>query len=433
MTVVASDIQHSHKETAMNHARAGRRQATVLAGRTISAVAGRPRVKPCRPKRRFALTALMVPLLAAGALIGLGSGAASAGTCVSWTGAQPPSAGTSGLLQGATVVSSCSAWAAGYYDNGTANQTLIYHWNGASWAQQTSPDPGGTGETNELSGVTSTSTKNAWAVGYYYDGTSDVTLIEHWNGSNWTQQPSVNPGTSVNFLEAVKATSASNAWAVGYYYNGTTYRSLIERWNGSSWKKVASPNVGSSYNLLYSVAATSASNAWAVGYYYNGTGYSTLIEHWNGSTWKHVTSPNPAGATKENFLRGVAVTSAGSAWAVGYTYNGINEQTMILRWNGSTWKHVTSPNPSTSENILLGVKATSASNAWAVGYYYNGSNDQALVTHWNGHSWAKVTSPDLNNSYNYLAAVGASSATSIWAVGQYYNGSEYQGLAEHCC
>jgi len=416
----------------MNCARAGRRIATVLAGPAVAAVSVRRRTQHQYSKRQVALTALTVPLMAAGALIGLSPVATSAATCVSWTGAQPPSAGSTSRLNGAAVVSSCAAWAAGYYYNGTNYQTLIDHWNGSSWVQQPSPDPGGSAEENELASVAATSTKNAWAVGYYYNGSGYQSLIEHWNGSNWTQQPSPNPGPTYNLLYSVKATSASNAWAVGYYYNGTADRTLIEHWNGSTWKRVSSPNAGSSTNELEAVAAISPTDAWAVGYYYNGTGYSTLTEHWNGSTWKHVSSPNPSGTAKENILLGVAGTASNSAWAVGDTYNGINYQTVILHWNGSTWKHVTSPNPSTDENVLDAVKATSASNAWAVGYYYNGSNFQTLITHWNGHMWATIASP-YSSTYSLLYAIGASSSTSIWAVGEYYNGSQYQGLALHCC
>jgi hypothetical protein len=396
------------------------------------ATAGR-RTQDQLSRRHVALTALMAPLLAAGILIGLGPGAASdAGVCVSWTGAQPPSPGNSSHLHGAAVVSPCSAWAVGYYDNGTEDQTLIEHWNGSSWVQQPSPDPSGSGEPNELYGVSATSARNAWAVGFYYNGTADVTLIEHWNGSNWTQQPSPSPGTTQSYLEGVKATSASNAWAVGYYYTGTTYRTLIEHWNGSTWKHVSSPSMGTE-DALYSVAAISSKDAWAAGYSYNGTGYSTLIEHWNGSTWKHVSSPNPVGSGETNALLGAAATSPKDAWAVGYSYNGIDYQTVILHWDGRKWKHVTSPNPSTSENILYAVKATSSSNIWAVGFYTNGISTQTLVEHWNGHSWAKVASPTMNSTDSELYAIGASSARSIWAVGVYYNGSQYQGLALHCC
>jgi hypothetical protein len=52
------------------------------------------------------------------------------------------------------------------------------------------------------------------------------------------------------------------------------------------------------------VAVRSASDAWAVG----GAGpddgpVRTLIERWDGSTWKHVPSPDVAGSTQKHALR----------------------------------------------------------------------------------------------------------------------------------
>ena len=44
------------------------------------------------------------------------------------------------------------------------------------------------------------------------------------------------PSTSNNQLKGVAAPSSTDAWAVGYYNNGTVDRTLIERWNGTAWE-----------------------------------------------------------------------------------------------------------------------------------------------------------------------------------------------------
>src|SRR5215472_1382884 len=132
-----------------------------------------------------------VPLVVAATLIGLTPGAASAATCVSWTGRQPPNPSSiSNTLSGVAVASSCRAWAVGYYDTGGAFQTLIARWNGTSWAQQTSPNPG---DSNFLNGAAAISTSNVWAVGHYVSDAGDLSLIEHWNGTTWKQVPSPQP------------------------------------------------------------------------------------------------------------------------------------------------------------------------------------------------------------------------------------------------
>ncbi len=109
---------------------------------------------------------------------------------------------------------------------------------------------------------------------------------------SWRVQPSPNPGKAhAGGLSGVASTSASNAWAVGDRFGGVV-RTLIEHWNGKEWTVQASPNASPGAQLLQSVAATSITNAWAVGYYGNSS-KKTLIEHWNGKAWKIQPSPNP--------------------------------------------------------------------------------------------------------------------------------------------
>jgi hypothetical protein len=237
-----------------------------------------------------------------------------------------------------TATSVCNAWGVGYYFITPAGRThtLVEHWNGRSWRIQASPNPGGS---SRLQDVAATSASNAWAVG---QGPS-APLIEHWNGHAWKVHPSANPAPSV--LLGVAATSASNAWAVGFHSSAP----LIEHWNGHAWKVQPSACPASADTCeLTAVAATSASNAWAVGTEHDRTAGGVnlmLIEHWDGHAWKVQTSPNPP-SDDGGGLTGVAATSATNAWAVGsYQRHGVGAVTFIERWNGSTWKIQSSPNP----------------------------------------------------------------------------------------
>lgn len=110
--------------------------------------------------------ALAAPLLMAGVISGIGPGPVSAATCVNWTGAQPPSPGSTNELRGVAVVSSCRAWAVGFYQSATGFQTLIEQWKRSSWAQQSSPSPGDPNASQALVGAAATSASNAWAVGF---------------------------------------------------------------------------------------------------------------------------------------------------------------------------------------------------------------------------------------------------------------------------
>ena len=306
-------------------------------------------------------------------------------------------------LQGVAAVSSSSAWAVGSYGTSTRSQTLIVHWNGTAWSQQSSPNPAGFSSGSQLSGVAATSPSNAWAVGASsHSFTDSRTLIAHWDGIAWTQVPSPNPGgagsSSQNVLYSVTATSSSNAWAVGLYSNGTGSKALVLHWNGTAWTQQASLNQAE----LFSVAATSPANAWTAGSLGGGPAFKTLIEHWNGTAWSQQASPNPAGFAFGSQLSGVAATSSSSAWVVGESVKDVApdvSQTLIARWNGTDWAQVSSPNPggtgSGSANFLFSVTATSSSNAWAVGAYATSptANDHTLVAHWNGTAWKQQPSP----------------------------------------
>jgi hypothetical protein len=233
------------------------------------------------------LLAPVAPVLAAAVVIGAGPGTAgAAATCVGSAGARSENPGSGNDLNGAVVVSLCRAEAMGRYPSGTAERTRTERPNRFSWQKVSSPSPGL--NYNFLSGAAATSASNAWAVGSYDRGTGrNPALIERWNGTSWKQVPSPNPGSVNNDLFGVAATSATSAWAVGFYSSGTGVdRTLIVRWNGKSWKQVPSPNPGTARNSLSGVAVTSATNAWAVGSYSNGSTHRTLIVHWNGKTWK---------------------------------------------------------------------------------------------------------------------------------------------------
>src|SRR5262249_22093127 len=68
-------------------------------------------------------------------------------------------------------------------------------------------------------------------------------------------------------VTAVAALSASDVWAVGQFENlESVQQTLIEHWDGTQWTAVDSPSPSQRYNLLQGVAAISPRDAWAVGY-----------------------------------------------------------------------------------------------------------------------------------------------------------------------
>lgn len=329
----------------------------------------------------------------------------------------PNPSATGNELTAVAAVSPQEVWAVG---DSTASvgglQTLIEQWNGTAWSVVPSPNPGA--HQNSLSGVSAVAAQDVWAVGRF-NNALDIpqTLIEHWDGSTWDEIASPNIGVSTNVLNAVSAASPSDVWAVGQFSAASGFlHTLIEHWNGQQWSVVPSPNVGTHNNVLHGVTAISATDAWAVGSVTdsNGTQHA-LIEHWNGLRWRVVGLDAAA-----SVLNGVTAISAFNIWAVGQ----VGTQTLTEHWNGLFWRIVPSPNGGTLNDGLNSVSAVSGHDVWAVGFDITSGPSLTLIEHWNGLQWSVVPSPNPSTSLNFLNGVAADrSSSQAWAVGVFFTDS----------
>ena len=242
----------------------------------------------------------------------------------------------------------------------------------------------------------------------------------------WTIVPTPNRGNYSNELFGAAALSSSSAWAVGSSYdvNLAAPRTLVQRWNGTAWSNVTSPNATSFYNELRDVDATSATDAWAVGYAngssgVNGAPRNTLAMRWNGTAWSIVATPQPGTQSRE--LYGVKALSASDAWAVGWYYEtSFTVEPLALHWNGSAWSQVTTPGPGTRGSSFTAVSGTAPNDVWAVGYYNDTTDTHGLThplaMHYDGATWVNTPMPQ-TAAGGYLRSVTAVAANDVWAVG----------------
>jgi hypothetical protein len=347
----------------------------------------------------------------------------------SWSPVYAPNAPTNyNILYSVSALSATDIWAAGfsqgYIGSTQTNQAVIEHWNGTNWSLFQSPHP--TAHGDDLISVKAISTNDVWAVGSYRNATNDQTLIEHWNGTDWSQITSPNPGGGAhdNDLLGVDAASANDAWAAGYYVNGTADQTLILHWNGSAWVQFASPNPGINSDQLQDVAVVPGSggnDAWVTGFYKNipADKYSTLFEHWNGTTWSVVSSPNVGGVDNEPVR--IFALSANDVWAVGYTVDSSSlDRNLVLHWNGTSWSISPIVQQGPYGNVLLGGTALAPNDVYVVGQYLNaGSLPQSLIEHWNGSAWSVVPSVPSPGSGAAITEIVALSSSNMWAVGGY--------------
>jgi hypothetical protein len=99
-------------------------------------------------------------------------------------------------LSSMAVVSPTDLWAVGNHTTGGgARSTLAEHWNGNRWRIVATPD--GPNEVNWLIGADAVASDDVWAVGYSATNPPEqsqrVTLVEHWDGRQWSVVPSPNP------------------------------------------------------------------------------------------------------------------------------------------------------------------------------------------------------------------------------------------------
>jgi len=272
-----------------------------------------------------------------------------------WSAVTSPDPSTiSNTLSGVSAVSADNVWAAGSYDPAPPtlqSTTLILHWNGTKWSKVAGPDLY-VALAPTLYGISAHSATNAWAVGAVCTspacsdhGLSTDTLILRWNGTKWSKVASPSPGTLGSVLFGVSAVKADDAWAVGdLLETSKPNRALIEHWNGTKWSQVTAANPGSTSNQLQAVSAASPRDIWAAGYQTRADlpYTATLIDHQTGTNWSAVASPNRTTSTTGiNFLTGIAAISPTKAVAVGwvqtFTNPGIAYHVLILTWNGKKW------------------------------------------------------------------------------------------------
>ena len=366
-------------------------------------------------------------------------------TCGAWSTVSSPKVGTSPIfLNGVAALSTNDVWAVGSYGNGQSSLTLVEHWNGTQWNVVASPNVEGL-TSDELLGIAALASNDIWAVGDY-DSSHMQPLVEHWDGKAWRIIASPTSASSGNALAAISAISATDIWAVGTTSSANSasgYQPLIEHWNGTQWSMSSSPALS---GRLFSVTAIKSNAVWAVGWFSMPNFTGSLIEHWNGTKWSTVSSPNPGAAS--NALNAVVKVTDNNIWAAGDSSNSVGPRAdytpLVEHWNGTQWSVVNGLLQGTSD-LANGMVAISSQNITVVGDYRTGIDPQGpyytLVEHWDGMQWSVISSPSPGSDANtLLAAVRVPATSSIWAVGFTYGSglhsgqnSVYQTLTEFHC
>jgi hypothetical protein len=352
---------------------------------------------------------------------------------------------TNSQFLGVSLASPTDGWAVGAFDDDDAvAHPLVEHWNGTTWTLGTAPQPSGLAA--QLTGVDELSPSNVWAVGYSEGDsgvTSDLPLIEQWNGTSWSMAAGVSlPAGASGVLNAIGGSGPDDLWAVGYTLSADQSQEslLIEHFNGTAWASVPFPSQFSACDSGLSdcfldataVAASAPGNAWLAGNVAQPNDTQHLLAQWNGTSWTLATAPCLEGTAKAacdpegtdlNELTGLTVLSPTDAWASGSEGN-VNDENFhipyVLHWNGTSWSLTKTPNRGGEGSLLNAISAVSASDIWAVGQtqQLNGAI-QTLTEQFNGTAWAIVASPSPGRTPadDSLDAVASAGSGQVFAAG----------------
>lgn len=149
-----------------------------------------------------------------------------------WTRVASAPAGLGDPVQIATT--GTYAWLIGCPCQGGPAGTVTGFWNGKAWKTvyppAGKPDSGGGGFAVAAKGTL------AWAAAEYCHCSSGnytyLLMLLRWTGSGWKTTPIPSSKDSISGLAV---TSSTSAWAVGSVPSGSTEKTVILHWNGSAW------------------------------------------------------------------------------------------------------------------------------------------------------------------------------------------------------
>ena len=338
-----------------------------------------------------------------------------------WNGAKwsiVPSPGGKGAgLRGVTCTSTTFCIAVGLQaaTGPGSGRTLAIRWNGTTWAILPTPNPSDSSGSSfaALNDVSCSRTTSCQAVGLYTTGDGRApTLAERWDGAKWSIEasPNLSVGGTGQWL-GVACSTPAKCMAVGQDGLDLSYRPNLEsgRWNGTTWTLLLTPPPARSYTGLSGVSCLSSTKCTAVGWSLTGSVFEpdptkTLVERWNGKKWAII--PSSVDGTTASRLNGISCESAINCIAVGsYAVPGDpagTPRSLVVRWNGTTWSKLASPNPAGATGTdLAAVSCVGATNCVAVGRSTTSTFARpldagpytTLIEKWNGTSWSIVAGP----------------------------------------
>jgi hypothetical protein len=233
-------------------------------------------------------------------------------------------------------------------------------------------------EGSVLYAVSSPTATDAWAAGALVlpSGLS-LPLVEHWNGSTWSEESFDLPSLlglplELSRFNAVAAFSSTDAWAAGEMQDSATsaYLPVLMHWNGTDWEFRHLPVVPGNNQQVEALSGTGGGDLWAL-----EDNNVTLLEHSNGTAWSSVPVPFGGIYSMDSFAPD-SVEIAGE--------NGLTAE--MADYQNGQWTTVTDP----GYVIITDVSGTGPTDVWAVAGVSNTSGQDYELQHYNGSTWTNI-------------------------------------------
>ena len=226
-----------------------------------------------------------------------------------------------------------------YGGDSIGNNTLTYHFDGATWTVVDSPNYDY--RSNDVSDVLAVSSTDAWAIA----ASGTVKYALHWDGSSWHRidfPAFARRGTTLAGLGMVHG---SQVWVVGASRGIGFGKPLYLRWRGVAWQSFPGPPASGSLGTPSTLGGVSDNDIWAVG---NPNQSDSSIHHYDGKRWHYANHVSDAGVPFYQLaFTDLAVIAKDDAWIVGYapgtkpTSDRFSPQdAVIVHWDGRTWRRI---------------------------------------------------------------------------------------------
>jgi hypothetical protein len=298
---------------------------------------------------------------------------------VSWSEqvAAKKSGATHTRLFGVDCPSETRCLAVGNYQSSEGPTLLSEIWNEGKWSVQTTPVPTES-TSSEFVAIGCNSTATCTAVGSAVIGGVKTAIAERWTSPTWALSSIPIPeGATSSQLDGVDCLWSNFCVAVGRYTSEGSTKSLVEFWNGTEWSlQTVTDPAGAVQSTLLDVACTPTPNrCTAVGGWKNNIGEQfTLAYRFNGTTtWTLQSTPNPIGSIASVFQEVSCASELSCAADGSWVKSGESNRSLAEAWNGTSWSIQGTPNPSSAGFTAFFGLSCRSTTCMGVGWSTNSS------------------------------------------------------------